>query len=160
MSEKEDLAAEREDAEEKKRKSDKRGKWIIGTIMFSVIGFLTIAIVIRMIWPTMTQKQLEPQEILMQVFEKQRSDLDMLGHYWTYDLKASAGVSFGSIGIPDNARYKYVLHSEDSTFICKATANLDDDPAFDTWSIDETGELKHVIDDRVEEYPPGLRTGG
>ena len=49
------------------------------------------------------------------------------------------------------ARYQYVMTSNRTSFSCVATAQLDSDPAVDTWRIDQTGTLTVQIDDVAEE---------
>ena len=49
-----------------------------------------------------------------------------------------------------SARYVYEITGDLDHFTATATADrLDDDPAIDKWQIDQTGELRAVIDDAV-----------
>jgi hypothetical protein len=45
------------------------------------------------------------------------------------------------------ARYTYTMTATTNQFTCTATANIDDDPAIDTWFIDDSGRLVNLIND-------------
>jgi hypothetical protein len=50
-----------------------------------------------------------------------------------------------------SARYTYAITGDQDHFVATATAlHLDDDPAIDKWQIDQTGDLKVIIDDAIE----------
>lgn len=56
-----------------------------------------------------------------------------------------------SFYVDSNALYTCIIEAADSnSFICTATANLDDDSTLDTWQINQTGTLKHILDDAKE----------
>jgi hypothetical protein len=46
-----------------------------------------------------------------------------------------------------SARYTYRIVADSNSFSCTATANLDDDAAVDTWTIDQDGALTNTIND-------------
>jgi hypothetical protein len=48
--------------------------------------------------------------------------------------------------MPD-ARYRYRIVADSNSFRCTATANLDDDAAIDTWTIDQDGVLSNTVND-------------
>ena len=50
-----------------------------------------------------------------------------------------------------SARYTCAITGDQDHFVATAIARrLDDDPAIDKWQIDETGELRVVIDDSID----------
>lgn len=60
--------------------------------------------------------------------------------------------AFDSIGVEimKSARYIYEMTGDLDHFTATATADrLDDVPAIDQWQIDQTGELRAIIDDAV-----------
>ena len=46
------------------------------------------------------------------------------------------------VEVQNPARYDYVLVGTPMTFTATATANLDDDPTIDEWTINEWGQLQ------------------
>jgi len=77
------------------------------------------------------------------------------GLYDTYALNgviANAGdplaFSLLAIEMMPGVRYSYTMTvPSPDQFTCTATANLDDDAAIDTWTIDNTGNLLCTVDD-------------
>ena len=60
--------------------------------------------------------------------------------------------AFDTIGVEimKSARYAYAITGDIDHFTATAIAQrLDDDPAIDQWEIDESGELKAIIDDAI-----------
>ena len=45
------------------------------------------------------------------------------------------------------ARYTFTIVGTANTFTATATADIDDDPTVDTWTMDENGILTNTIDD-------------
>ncbi|MEE8148980.1 MAG: hypothetical protein V3T75_00890, partial [candidate division Zixibacteria bacterium] len=63
---------------------------------------------------------------------------------------APGGGLFPEIGVEimTTALYRYDMTiATDIAFVCTATANLDDDAAIDTWTIDNNGSLTNTIND-------------
>jgi hypothetical protein len=86
--------------------------------------------------------QVEAQQMLQQVHAMQESH---------YAANMQYGASLGEIGvaIPSNARYRYSLSASGSAWSCKATANLDRDPAVDTWVVDQSGSVACTTNDAI-----------
>ena len=55
------------------------------------------------------------------------------------------------IEIPSDARYSYSSSALGNSFSAKAEFNLDQDPALDTWTINEQKALDNTINDLYEE---------
>jgi hypothetical protein len=50
--------------------------------------------------------------------------------------------------ITSGARYIYTFVAATSAFTSTAAANLDDDATTNTWTVDESGAVINIIDDR------------
>ena len=57
------------------------------------------------------------------------------------------------IEIPEDTKYAYSLTTDEdsTTFMAKATGNLDSDPAIDEWQIDQENNLVNTVNDVIEE---------
>jgi prepilin-type N-terminal cleavage/methylation domain-containing protein len=125
-------------------------------IVLVIIGILVgIAVPVYMS-STVKAKQTEAQELLHQIYLMERLYYQNHDQYWI----PSAGLiadktnqfAFDTLGVEimKSARYRYEITGDIDHFIATATATrLDDDPAIDQWRIDETGELKTVVDDAI-----------
>jgi hypothetical protein len=51
--------------------------------------------------------------------------------------------------------YNYAITASCDTFTCTATADIDADPEIDTWIIDQTGVIRHVVSDSDIPFTPG-----
>lgn len=51
--------------------------------------------------------------------------------------------------------YIYTITASCDTFTCTATANFDNDSTIDTWAIDQTGVIRHVVNDSDIPFTPG-----
>jgi type II secretory pathway pseudopilin PulG len=95
----------------------------------------------------------EARQLLKQIYTMQRAYRQENDQYTLNGATASAAApnDFAAIGVEvgASARYSYAMVADANTFTCTATADLDDDVAIDTWTIDESGTLTHVIDDSV-----------
>ena len=140
----------------------KRNSRRLNIFMSIIILFICLSVASRaFIWKTDAQKHLEkilPMQVEAQFFLKeiqrqQEHRLSMDNHYWNCEnLTASAANpdAFKKIyfEIPSDARYEYTMTATDSTFEITATANLDDDPGLDVWTINHTSDKpEHVQDD-------------
>ncbi|MCJ7459118.1 MAG: hypothetical protein MUP17_09025, partial [candidate division Zixibacteria bacterium] len=94
-------------------------------------------------------KQTEAKQILKQIYAMQHAYRQEYNSYCCNGVSASAGGSIMSLGVDVmvTARYTYVITAAANTFTATATANLDDDPAVDTWAIDQTGAITCTIND-------------
>ena len=98
---------------------------------------------------TTKSKQSEAKQILKQVYVMQRAYRQEHDTYTANGATATAGGSFATLGVDimSTARYSYAITADSTTFSATATANLDDDGAIDTWSINQTGTLSCSIND-------------
>jgi prepilin-type N-terminal cleavage/methylation domain-containing protein len=136
----------------KAKKKKKNGFTLIELmIVVVIIGILAALAIPRFSSSSTKAKQSEAKENLKEIYTMQRS------YYMEFEVYALNGVVadstqtlaftpiFVEIMLP--ARYQYTMASTGNTFTCTATANLDDDPAIDTWQIDDTGQLQALVDD-------------
>ena len=85
---------------------------------------------------------------MKQIYSNERIYFEQFGEYWIPPggVIANQGNPFAfaeilvEVQIP--ARYDYVLAGTPMTFTATATANLDDDPTIDEWTINELGQLR------------------
>ena len=122
-------------------------------IVVVIIGILAALAIPRFMRSTTKAKMSEARQLLKQVYTMQRAYRQENDLYTLNGVTASADApnAFADIGVEvmPTARYTYAMVATDITFLCTATANLDDDVADDIWTIDETGALIHVSDDSV-----------
>ena len=122
-------------------------------IVVVIIGILAALAIPRFMQATTKSKQSEAKQLLKQIYTMQRAYRQETGAYGCAGEIKAAGEVFAVIGveIQDNAKYSYEMTVPDNNhFSCEATANLDDDVAVDTWTIDQDGNLDCDIDDVVE----------
>ena len=125
-------------------------------IVLVIIGILVgIAVPVYMS-STVKAKQTEAQELLHQIYLMERSYYQNHDQYWIPSAGLIADKSnqfaFDTIGVEimKSARYRYEITGDIDHFVATATATrLDDDPAIDQWRIDETGELRPIVDDAI-----------
>lgn len=128
-------------------------------IVIVIIGILAALAIPRMMAVTVRSKQSEAKGILKQIYTEERAYRQLYDRYYLPAGPADAANPFAFRGlkveITASARYTYTITSTDggiADFIAQATiANpgLDDDPAPDTWTIDNEGTLVVVSDDAV-----------
>ena len=114
-----------------------------------IIGVLAALAIPKYMRATNRAKQSEAQKILKQIYTMQRAYKQEFDTYCCDGSSASAGGSFATLGvvIMANARYTYAITSNATSFTATATTNLDDDPVIDTWTINEMGDIIHVLYD-------------
>lgn len=135
---------------DKKRKSN--GFTLIELmIVVVIIGILAALALPRFMTSSTKSKQSEAKQYLKEIYTMQRS---YLMDHESYALNGAVADSVNRMAFINicveimlPARYTYTMASSATQFTCTATANLDDDPAVDTWSIDDSGRLVNVIDD-------------
>lgn len=121
-------------------------------IVVVIIGILAALAIPRFMQATTKSKQSEAKQLLKQIYTMQRAYRQEQGTYAHNAEVVIAGGRFDLIGveIQGEAKYTYTMAADENTFSCEATANLDDDVAIDTWTIDQDGNLTCDIDDVVE----------
>lgn len=120
-------------------------------IVVVIIGILAALAMPRFMTSSTKSKQSEAKQYLKEIYTMQRT---YLMENETYALNGAVADSTNTMAfiaicveIMLPARYTYSMVSTPTTFTCTATANLDDDPAVDTWVIDDTGLLRNTIND-------------
>jgi prepilin-type N-terminal cleavage/methylation domain-containing protein len=132
---------------------------------FSLIELLIVLVIIailaglaipRYMSATVKAKQTEAQELLHQIYLLERSYYQYHDRYWIPASGVAASkdnpFAFDTLGVEimKSARYTYTVDGDEDGFVATAIATrLDDDPAIDKWEIDQTGELRAVIDDAI-----------
>lgn len=125
-------------------------------IVLVIIGILAGIAIPRYMSSTVKAKQTEAKQMLHQIYLLQRSFFQNNDRYWIPQAGITADkenqYAFDTIGVEimKSARYAYVISGDIDHFTATATARrLDDDPAIDQWEIDESGDLKAIIDDAI-----------
>ena len=122
-------------------------------IVVVIIGILAALAIPRFMMATVKSKQSEAKAILKQIYVNERTYRQQsLGNaYYTPAGAASAADPLTLreiwIEIQPHARYSYNVVVGAGTFTATATANLDDDGAIDTWTINDQGTLTNTIND-------------
>jgi len=121
-------------------------------IVVVIIGILAAMAVPRFMTAATKSKQSEAKEVLKQIYTMQRAYWQENENYCcngvTADIGTPDGFSAIAVEMMPPARYSYAMTVPNpSQFSCVATANLDDDAAIDTWTIDNTGTLVNTVDD-------------
>jgi len=134
-------------------KRSKKGFTLIELmIVVVIVGVLSALAIPRFMRAATKSKQSEAREILKQVYTMERAYFIEHETYILNGVTASSAnplaYSILAIEIMPSARYTYTITMPSTTqFSCVATADLDDDPIIDTWTIDQTGTLTNNIDD-------------
>ena len=120
-------------------------------IVVVIIGILAALAIPRFMQATTKSKQSEAKQILKQIYTMQRAYRQEYNTYGDNGLAFGGGVggTFGDIGvdIQTSALYTYTMTAAIDAFSCVATADLDDDPTVDTWTITEAGVLANAPND-------------
>lgn len=123
-------------------------------IVVVIIGILAALAIPRFMSASTKSKTSEAKQVLKQIYVMQRAYRQEYDEYWGNGITADAtnGDNFMRIGVQigRTARYSYVMAASANTFMCTATANIDDDATADTWTIDQTGTLVNTVDDASE----------
>lgn len=126
-------------------------------IVVVIIGILAMIAIPRFMTASVRAKQSEAKAILKQIYVQQHAYRQYYDRYFiTGNVADAANPSvFAALTVEIllPARYQYTLTSGDNgrtEFLATATVpdpGLDDDPAPDTWTIDQWGTLQVVSDD-------------
>ena len=114
-------------------------------IVVVIIGILAALAIPRFMKATVKSKQSEAKGILKQIYTMEHT-------YKQANDVYSVNLNTIGVEIPVNVRYTYTVALVGTGFL--ATANvpspgLDDDPAPDTWTINDLGQLVCTSDDSV-----------
>ncbi len=125
-------------------------------IVVVIIGILAALAIPRFMQATTKSKQSEAKQLLKQIYTMQRTYRqgtdNTPARYGDngVTIAAGAGGTFPEIGVQvqTSAMYQYAIVAVGTdAFTATATADLDDDPTIDTWTITEAGVLQNTIDD-------------
>ena len=119
-------------------------------IVVVIISILTAMAIPKFMLSTNRAKQSEAKQLLKQIFTMQHAYRQEYNTYPSYSATtpgvAATWVDLG-IEFQPSARYSYVCVGGANVFTATATANLDDDPTIDTWTVDETGYIDCTTND-------------
>jgi len=122
-------------------------------IVVVIIGILAALAIPRFMRSATKTKQSEAKLILKQIYVNERTYRQQSGtnNYFIPAGPASAAspnaLNAIWIEIMTDAKYTYTIVGGANAFTATATANIDDDVAIDTWTIDHTGALVNTIND-------------
>ncbi len=124
-------------------------------IVVVIIGILAALAVPRFMTATTKSKQSEVKGILKQIYTMERTYRQQNNTYWGQGTTASAAAAgaFAIIGveIPLSAIYTYniTVATPTNLTVVGTCGMLDDDPAPDTWQINENGSMLCTSDDAI-----------
>jgi prepilin-type N-terminal cleavage/methylation domain-containing protein len=120
-------------------------------IVVVIIGILAALAIPRFMQATTKSKQSEAKGLLKQIYTMERTYRQENNDYGDNgaSIAGLTGGTFPDIGVEvmQTAVYTYAIVASPLAFTATATANLDDDPTVDTWTIDNTGNLINTIND-------------
>jgi prepilin-type N-terminal cleavage/methylation domain-containing protein len=126
------------------------------TIVIIVIAVLVAIAIPRFMQASTKSKQTEAKLILKQICVMQRAYRQENNVYFPGDgstIVAQPGGIIAPLGVEimSSVRYSYSIigdaNSYSATAGCKDASGLDDDPALDVWTINQTGVLTCLTDD-------------
>jgi hypothetical protein len=106
----------------------------------------------RTIWLPPQALRAKAMGVLQEVYFLENSYHDVYNTHWMDGAAACYGIDglyIMGIIVDSLDVYCYSLDATDSTFVCTASGNLDDDITYDVWSIDQDSELVCISDDLV-----------
>ena len=125
-------------------------------IVVVIIGILAAMAIPRFMEATTKTKQSEAKTILKQIYVNERTyrQQNPTNTYFLPAAVASATnpQAFNEIWVEimATAKYSYAITGTANTFTATATGNIDDDPAIDTWTVDQDGNWLNVVNDVIQ----------
>ncbi len=118
-------------------------------IVVVIIGILASLAIPRFMTASTRAKQSEAKQLLKQIYTMQHAYRQANTQYGDGGVTAAANGSFPQIGVEvmNSAKYTYVMVAAANTFLCTATADLDDDATIDTWTVNQLGDIVNTIND-------------
>ena len=121
-------------------------------IVVVIIGILAALAIPRYMMASSKSRQSEARAILKQIYVNQRTYWQQtLGTYYMPAGPANAGnphaLSEIWIEIQPQALYTYTVAVNGQSFTATATANIDDDPTIDTWTMNDQGVIQNTVND-------------
>jgi type II secretory pathway pseudopilin PulG len=122
-------------------------------IVVVIIGILAAMAIPRFMQSTTKTKQSEVKLVLKQIYVNQRTFRQQSTNNQYYQpagvASAANPTEFSQIWVEIQApaRYSYSIVTAGGNFVCTGTGQIDDDPALDTWTIDDAGLLQCLVDD-------------
>ena len=119
------------------------------TLVEISIVIIILAIITSLVFPSYRKlvgkaKQTEAKTTLQAIYTAQKL-------YFAENDKYAESLSDLDIEILSDSRYSYSNSVLSNSFSAKAEFNLDQDPALDTWTINEQKVLENTINDLYEE---------
>lgn len=124
-------------------------------IVVVIIGILAALAIPRFMTATTKAKQSEAKQLLKQMYTMERTYRQQNNTYWGQGTVGSAAApnAFATIGVEimASAKYTYTITTANATqlLVTANCADLDDDAAPDTWTINEQGQLLCTSDDSI-----------
>ncbi len=122
-------------------------------IVIVIIGILAAMAIPRFMAATSKAKQSEAKQLLKQIWTLEYAYYQANNSYGDNGFVSTPGVLCSALNIgvdvQPTAIYTYTIVANATSFSATATANIDDDPTIDTWTINQTGALTNTINDVV-----------
>ena len=120
-------------------------------IVVIIIGILAAMAIPRFMRASARAKQSEAKQLLKQIYTMEYGYFQANSQFADNGFVSTPGVLSTAVNIgvdiQASALYSYRIVAAGNTFTATATANIDDDPTIDTWTINQTGTLTNTIDD-------------
>lgn len=122
-------------------------------IVVVIIGILAAMAIPRFMKATAKAKQSEAKQLLKQIWTLEYAYYQANNAFGDNGFVSTPGVLCSAVNIgvdfQPTAMYTYTIVANPTSFTAVATANIDDDPTIDTWTINQTGTLTNTINDVI-----------